>query len=72
MVWGVPYQNKGCRPDFNNGPGGDSDSGPVLAFWRLLESDSNKGSSSLVSDEVFKSPTDGFLVVTISGQGPQA
>ena len=59
MVWWVPYLNKGCRPDFNNGLGGDSDSG-VLASWRLFESDSNNvpspGHSSLVSDEVFRSP----------------
>ena len=31
MVWWVPYLNKGCRSDFNNGLGGDSNSGPVLA-----------------------------------------
>ena len=30
MVWWVPYLNKGCRPDFNNGLGGDSDCAP---FW---------------------------------------
>ena len=29
--WWVPYLNKGCRPDFNNDLGGDSNSGPVLA-----------------------------------------
>ena len=76
MIWWVPYLNKGCRPDFNNGPGDNSDSGPVLASWCLFESDSNnglsQGHSSLVSDEVFRSPAGGFLVVTISGQRPRA
>ena len=28
--WWVPDLPKGCRPDFNNGLGGDSNSGPVL------------------------------------------
>ena len=31
VSWWVPYLPKGCRPDFNNGLGGDSNSGPVLA-----------------------------------------
>ena len=57
MVWWVPYLNKGCNPDFNNGLGGDSNSGPVLASWRLFEPDSNNGPSpghsNLVSDEVY-------------------
>ena len=57
MVWWLPYLNKDCRLDFNNGLGGDSNSGPVLAPWRLFESDSNNGpspgQSSLVSDEVY-------------------
>ena len=30
MVWWVPYLNKGCRPDFNNGLGCDS---IVAPFW---------------------------------------
>ena len=30
IVWWVPYLNKGCRSDFNNGLGGDSNSGPVF------------------------------------------
>ena len=55
--WWVPYLPKGCRPDFNNGLGGDSNSGPVLAPRRLFESDSNNGPSpghsNLVSDEVY-------------------
>ena len=36
---------KGCRPDFNNGLRGDSNSGPILASQRLFESDSNNGPS---------------------------
>ena len=31
VCWWVPYLPKGYRPDFNNGLGGDSNSGPVLA-----------------------------------------
>ena len=57
MVWWVPYLNKGRRPDFNNGLGGDSNSGPILAPWRLFESDSNNGPSpshsNLVLDEIY-------------------
>ena len=57
MVWSVPYLNKRCSPDFNNGLGGDSDSGPVLAPRRLFESDLNNGPSpghsNLVTDEVY-------------------
>ena len=30
VSWWVPYLPKGCRPDFNNGLGGDSNSGSVL------------------------------------------
>ena len=29
-TYGVPYLAKGCRPDFHNGLGGDSNSGPIL------------------------------------------
>ena len=57
MVWWVPYLNKGHRPYFNNGLGGDSNSGPILAPWLLFESDSNNGPSpshsNLVSVEVY-------------------
>ena len=31
VSWQVPYLAKGCRPDFNNGLRGDSNSGPILA-----------------------------------------
>ena len=47
----------GCRPDFSNGLGGDSNSGPILGPQRLFEPDSNNdpspGHSNLVSDEVY-------------------
>ena len=36
---------KGCKPYFNNGLRGDSNSGPILAPRRLFESDSNNGPS---------------------------
>ena len=39
------YLSKGRMPDVNNGLGGDSNSGPVLATQRLFESDSNNGPS---------------------------
>ena len=41
VSWWVPYLPKGCRPDFNNGLGGDTNSGLVLAPRRLFESDHN-------------------------------
>ena len=57
VSWWVPYLPKGCRPDFNNGLGGDSNSSPVLGPRRLFEFDSNNGPSpghsNLVSDEVY-------------------
>ena len=56
VSWWVPYLPKGYRHDFNNGLGGDSNSGPILAPQRLFEPDSNNGPSpghsNLVSDEV--------------------
>ena len=36
---------KGCRPDFNNGLGGDSNNGPILSPQLLFESDSNSSPS---------------------------
>ena len=74
---GVSYLAKGCRPDFNNSLGGDSNSDPILAPQHLLESDLNNGPSpshsNLVSDGVsmhlFRSPAYGFLVCAIPGQG---
>ena len=53
----VPYLSQDRRPNFNNGLGGDSNSGLVLPPRRLFESDSNNGPSlsysNLVSDEVY-------------------
>ena len=43
VSWQVPYLAKGCKPDINNGLRGDSNSGPILAPWRLFKSDSNNG-----------------------------
>ena len=43
--WWVPYLAKDCRPDFNNGLGAGSNSGPILTFPRLFESDLNNGPS---------------------------
>ena len=44
VSWQVPYLAKGCRPDFNNGLRGDSNSGPFLPR-RLFKSNSNNGPS---------------------------
>ena len=72
ISWWVPYLPKGCRPDFNNCLGGDSNSGPVLAPQCLFKSDSNNGPSpgysNLVSDEVYllKSPIYDLMVVTMT------
>ena len=67
--WWVPYLHKGCRPDFNNGLGGYSNSGPVLVPRHLFESDSINGPRAtpilcqLKSKYLFKSPIYDFLVV---------
>ena len=59
IFWWMPYLSKGLMSDVNNGPGGDSNSGPigpgvylsptriVALFWpwRLFESNSNNGPS---------------------------
>ena len=41
VSWRVPYLFKGCRPNFNNGLGGDSNSSRSLDPMRLIESDLN-------------------------------
>ena len=80
VSWWVPYLPKGCKPDFNNGLEGDSNSDPVLAPQRLFESESNNGPpesnngppwatpnlSQIKSTYLFKSPIYDFLVVTIT------
>ena len=50
VSWQVPYL--GCRSDFNNGPRGDSNSGPILASFCLFESNNGPslGHLNLVSD----------------------
>ena len=61
--WWVLHLPEGCRPDFNNGPGGDSNSGLVLP-QHLFESNSNNappGHSNLVSDEVYISVQVSYL-----------
>ena len=55
---------KGCRPDFNNGLGGDSNSGPVLAPDVYL------GPTRIMAPPqatpiLFKSPIYDFLVATM-------
>ena len=79
ISWWLLYMAKDSIPDFNYGPGNDSNSGCILALQHLIESGLNNGPSpshsSLVSHGVihlFRSPTHGFLVGTISAQGPQA
>ena len=56
VSWWVPYLPKGCRLDFNNGLGGDSNSGPVLAPGVYLSPTRimapSPSHSNLVSDEV--------------------
>ena len=64
VSWWVPHLPKGCRPDFDNGLGGDSNSGPVLAPRRLFESDSNNGPPATPILCQMKSPIYDFLVVT--------
>ena len=57
VSWWVSCLAKGCRPDFNNGLGGDLNSGPILPIQCLFQSDLNNGRSlghsNLVSDEVY-------------------
>ena len=79
VSWLSPYLVKGPRPDFNSGPGNDSNINCILALQRLLESNLNnspsRSHSNLVSGRVyiwFRSSTYGFLVGAISAQGLQA
>ena len=57
ISWWLPYLAKDPRPDFNYGPGNDSNSGFILALQRLIESDLNNGPSpshsNLVSNGVY-------------------
>ena len=78
MVWWVPYLNKGCKPDFNSGPGNDSNIGCILALQCLFESNLNHNPSQaipILRQIEYKSvqiPGYGFLVGAVSAQGLQA
>ena len=50
VSWWVLYLHKRCRPDFNNGPGGDSNSDPVLAPGVYLSPTQIMAHSNLVSN----------------------
>ena len=71
--WRVPYLPKGCRPDFNNGPGGDSNSGPVwppgvyLSPTRIMAlPQTTPILCKMKSVYLFKSPIYDFLVATMT------
>ena len=73
--WQGPYLVEGCRPDFNDGLRGDSNSGPILPSPHVYESLTRimalPGHLNL-GLHLFMSPTYGFLAGAISGQGLQA
>ena len=73
VSWWVPYLPKGCRPDFNNGLGGDSNSGHVLAPGVYLSPTRIMAPPratpilcQMKSIYLFKSPIYDFLVVTMT------
>ena len=72
VSWRVLYLAKSCRPDVNNGLGGDPNGGHILAPRRLFKFDSNNGPSpghfNLVSDRV-TSVQAGFPVGAILAKG---
>ena len=78
VSWQVPYLAKGCRPDFNNGLRGDSNSGPILVpsvYSSLTQIMAPLQAISILCQmelHLFMSPTYGFLAGAISGQGLQA
>ena len=69
---------KGCRPDFNNGLRGDSNSGPILppgvysSLTRIMAPPQAISILCQIELHLFMSPTYGFLTGAISGQGLQA
>ena len=75
VSWQVPYLAKGCRPDFNNGLRGYSNSGPILAssvylsLTRIMAPP--KAISILCQMELhlFMSPIYGFLAGAILAKG---
>ena len=71
--WRMPYLLKRCRPDFNNGLGGDSNSGLVLAPGvhlspaRIMAPPrATPVLCQMKSTYLFKSPIYDFLVVTMT------
>ena len=71
--WRVPYLPKGCRPDFNNGPAGDSNSGPgfppglYLSPTRIMAPpQATPILCQVKSIYLFKSPIYDFLVATMT------
>ena len=69
--WWMPYLPKSCRPDFNNGLGGDLNSGPILATGVYLSPTQIMSPPratpiffQVKSSYLFKSPIYDFLVVT--------
>ena len=78
VSWQVPHLVKGCRPDFNNGLGGDSNSVPSLApaiylsLTRIMAPPQAISILCQMELHLFRYPTCGFLVGAISSQGLQA
>ena len=77
VSWWVPYPAKGPKPDFNNCPKDDLNSGCTLAPQCLFECDSNNAPPPhpqaipilcQMESHLFRSPTYGFLAGSISGQ----
>ena len=73
VSWWVPYLPKGCKPDFNDDLGGDSNSDPVLAPGVYLSPtrimappQATPILCQMKSIYLFKSPIYDFLVVTMT------
>ena len=79
VSWWVPYLAKGSKPDVNDGLGGDLNSDPILPPPGIYLSPTRiiappQAISILCQMELhlLRSPTYGFLVGAIFGQGLQA
>ena len=74
VSWWVPYFPKGCKPGFNNGPGDDVNSGPILAPDIYLSQTRIMAPFQAISILcqmelfLFRSPIHGFLVGAIFAQ----
>ena len=72
VSWWVPYLPKGCRLDFNNVLGGDSNSGTVfapgvyLSATRIMAPWATPTLCHMKSTYLFRSPIYDFLVVTMT------